>query len=120
MRSTVVRAALAAPVLMAAAAFAEAGRAPADPPRRERIEWCDIWFTDADKTDRPRVLLIGDSIARGYFDHVERNVGERLYCSRYATSRSICDPVFFEELRLVLSQYPYAVIHFNHGLHGWG
>ena len=36
-------------------------------PIRERIEWADIWVTDADKDDLPRVLLIGDSITRGYF-----------------------------------------------------
>ena len=89
-------------------------------PLRERIEWCDIWFTDADKVDRPRVLLIGDSITRGYFDKVEREVGERAYLSRWTTSRSVCDPVFFQELRLMLGQYSYAVIHFNNGLHGWG
>ncbi|MHB8974904.1 MAG: hypothetical protein ACYC4N_31125, partial [Pirellulaceae bacterium] len=41
-------------------------------PIRERIEWADIWVTDADKNDLPRVLLIGDSITRGYFDGVEK------------------------------------------------
>lgn len=87
---------------------------------REHIEWCDIWFTAAEKTDRPRVLLIGDSIARGYFDGVEKELGDRAYCGRWCTSRSICDPVFFQELALVLDQYEYRVIHFNNGLHGWG
>ena len=38
---------------------------PAQEPIRERIEWADIWVTDADKDDLPRVLLIGDSITRG-------------------------------------------------------
>ena len=88
-------------------------------PVRERIEWCDIWFTDADKEDRPRVLMIGDSITRGYFGLVEQQLGERAYCSRLTTSRSVCDPVFLMELKLVLSQYRFAVIHFNNGLHGW-
>ncbi len=87
---------------------------------RERIEWCDVWHTDADKEDLPRVLLIGDSITRGYFDAVEQSLGEAAHCSRYTTSRSVCDPVFFQELSLILSQYPYRVIHFNNGLHGWG
>lgn len=87
---------------------------------RERIEWCDVWHTDADKDDRPRVLLVGDSITRGYFDAVERGLGDAAHCSRYTTSRSVCDPVFFQELDLILSQYPYRVIHFNNGLHGWG
>lgn len=29
---------------------------------REAIEWCDIWIPEANGTDLPRVLLIGDSI----------------------------------------------------------
>lgn len=86
---------------------------------RERIEWCDIWFTDAEKEALPRVLLIGDSIARGYFDGVESDLKDVAYLGRLTSSRSVCDPVFFEELRLVVRQYPFAVIHFNNGLHGW-
>ena len=89
-------------------------------PRRERIEWCDIWFTDAEKNELPRVLLIGDSIARGYFDGVEAKLEGRAYCGRLTTSRSVCDPVFFRELELVLAQYRFSVIHVNNGLHGWG
>jgi len=88
-------------------------------PRRERIEWVDIWFTDAEKDALPRVLLIGDSITRGYFDGVEKALDGRAYCGRLTSSRSVCDPVFFQELALVLGQYPFAVIHFNNGLHGW-
>lgn len=87
---------------------------------RERIEWLDVWHTDADKSDRPRILLIGDSIARGYFGGVESALADRVYCSRLTTSRSVVDPVFFQEIELVLGQYSYAAIHFNNGLHGWG
>jgi len=86
---------------------------------RERIEWCDIWFTDAEKDALPRVLLIGDSITRGYFDGVEKALDGKAYCGRLTTSRSVGDPVFFQELALVLAQYPFAVIHVNNGLHGW-
>jgi hypothetical protein len=101
--------------------FCGCGTFPAEPTlARERIEWCDIWFTDAEKEERPRVLLIGDSIVRGYFGPVEKALGDMAYCGRLTTSRSICDPVFFQELRLVLSQYKFDVIHFNNGLHGWG
>ena len=48
-------------------------------PIRERIEWADIWVTDADKNDLPRVLLIGDSITRGYFDGVEKQLAGKAY-----------------------------------------
>jgi hypothetical protein len=94
--------------------------ADADKLVRERIEWVDIWFTDADKEALPRVLMIGDSITRGYFGQVEKALAGKAYCGRYTTSRSVCDPVFFQELALVLGQYDYEVIHFNNGLHGWG
>ncbi len=88
--------------------------------QREAIEWCDVWFTHADHADKPRVLLIGDSIVQGYFPLVEREMGDAVCWGRFTTSRSICDPVFFVELDLVLKQYKFSVIHFNHGLHGWG
>ena len=89
-------------------------------PVRERIEWCDIWITNADRDDLPRVLLIGDSITRGYFSGVEKALAGQANCARLTTSRCICDPVFFDELSLLLRQYPFDVIHFNNGLHGWG
>lgn len=106
-------------ILAAAGGAAPDQSAGASNLHRERIEWCDIWFTDAGKDALPRVLFIGDSITRGYFDPAEKALAGQAYCSRLTTSRSVCDPVFFEELRLVLSQYDFAMIHFNNGLHGW-
>jgi pimeloyl-ACP methyl ester carboxylesterase len=104
--------------------LASAGRWPAQQGAgdllRERIEWCDIWITNADKGDLPRVLLIGDSITRGYFGEVEKALEGKANCARLTTSRCICDPVFFDELLMVLRQYRFAVIHFNNGLHGMG
>lgn len=92
----------------------------ADEPVRERIEWIDIWVTDADKTDLPRVLLVGDSITRGYFDAVEKHLAGKAYCARLTTSKCVSDPTFNDDLRLMLEQYEFSVIHFNNGLHGWG
>jgi len=87
---------------------------------RELIEWIDIWITDADKTDLPRVLLIGDSITRGYFDAVENHLAGKAYCARQTTSKCVSDPTFNDDLKLMLKQYNFSVIHFNNGLHGWG
>lgn len=101
--------------IVAVAQFAHAGT-----PIRERIEWTDIWITDADKHDLPRVLLIGDSITRGYFGEVEGHLAGRAYCARLTTSKCVSDPAFSDEVQLVLKQYRFAVIHFNNGLHGWG
>jgi lysophospholipase L1-like esterase len=89
-------------------------------PIRERIEWADIWVTDADKGDLPRVLLIGDSITRGYFDGVEKQLAGKAYCARLTTSKCVADPAFLDEVQLLLKQYRFAVIHFNNGLHGFG
>ena len=89
-------------------------------PVRERIEWADIWVTDADKSDLPRVLLIGDSITRGYFDGVEKQLAGKAYCARLSTSKCVADPSFLDEVQLLLKQYRFAVIHFNNGLHGFG
>jgi len=92
----------------------------AQQPIRERIEWADIWVTDADKDDLPRVLLIGDSITRGYFGEVEKRLLGKAYCARLTTSKCVSGPSFPDEVQLLLKQYKFAVIHFNNGLHGWG
>ncbi len=55
-------------------------------PILERIEWTDIWVTNADRDDLPRVLIVGDSIARGYFNVVESELQDKAYCARFATS----------------------------------
>lgn len=33
---------------------------------REEIEWLDVWVPGNSNTTLPKVLLIGDSMARGY------------------------------------------------------
>jgi hypothetical protein len=94
--------------------------ATADEPVRERIEWIDIWVTDADKNNLPRVLFVGDSITRGYFSPVEKHLAGKAYCARLTTSKCVSDPTFNDDLLLLLKQYKFSVIHFNNGLHGWG
>ena len=100
--------------------FTLAQLAHAQEPIRERIEWADIWVTDADKGDLPRVLLIGDSITRGYFGEVEKHLLGKAYCARLTSSKCVSDPFFPDEVQLLLKQYDFAVVHFNNGLHGRG
>ena len=88
--------------------------------RRERIEWADFWVEAADGTTLPRMLLIGDSIARSYYPRARERLAEDYACARFATSKCVCDPVFAKELDLVLRAYDFGFIHFNNGLHGWG
>ena len=92
----------------------------AEEPIRERIEWADIWVTDANKNDLPRVLLIGDSITKGYFGAVEKRLAGKACCARLTTSKCVSDPFFPAEVQLLLKQYKFAAIHVNNGLHGWG
>lgn len=97
-------------------AFAEPNTAP---PARESIEWCDIWISHANETNLPRVLLIGDSIARDYYPEVEKRLAGKAFVARLATSRFVSDPVLLKEIELVLKQEKFDVIHFNNGMHGW-
>ena len=85
---------------------------------REGIEWCQMRHMNASQDQLPRILLVGDSITAGYSYPVNALLNDVAYCSWMTTSRCMGDPVFDEELALILGQYPYAVIYFNNGLHG--
>jgi hypothetical protein len=87
----------------------------------EKYEWSDMWVTNADvETGAPRVLLVGDSIVRGYYGGVEKNLGEGVNCARYTTSKFLSHPDFFTELGVMIKRFHFDVIHVNNGLHGWG
>jgi hypothetical protein len=86
---------------------------------RERIEWLEIRVNDTNVTDLPRVLLLGDSISGGYFKGVTDELAGKASVARLGTSKSLGDPALFDEIRMVLGQYKFDVIHFNNGLHGW-
>ena len=86
---------------------------------REYIEWSDIWIPGANKTDLPHVLLIGNSITRGYYGKVEAALKEKAYVGRLSNSKSVGDPALIEELAVVLKNTKFDVIHFNNGLHGF-
>jgi lysophospholipase L1-like esterase len=87
---------------------------------RENVEWLDVWVPDVNAHDLPRVLLIGDSITRGYGKEVEQKLKGKAYVARLATSKSVGDPALLAEVSLLLGQYRFDVIHFNNGMHGWG
>ena len=86
----------------------------------ESVEWLDYRVFGGDRSDLPRVLLIGDSISGHYFDPVVKGLQGKAYVTRLGTSKAVNLPAYFDEIRLALSQYHYDVIHFNNGLHGWG
>jgi hypothetical protein len=87
---------------------------------REDIEWLDVWLPHSNDHRLPRVLLIGDSITRGYYPDVEKALAGRAYVARLSTSKSLGDAALLKEITLILSEERYQVIHFNNGLHGSG
>ncbi|MFO7936703.1 MAG: SGNH/GDSL hydrolase family protein [Kiritimatiellia bacterium] len=98
----------------------EKNSAPGQKIQRENIEWCDIWIPSATKTDKPRILLAGDSISRGYYKSVCKLLKGQAYCCRFSTSACVADPAFHVQLQAMFTQYKYDIIHFNNGLHGTG
>lgn len=105
---------------IAATLLAVFAHAEETPPILERIEWNDLWVVNANASDRPKVLLVGDSIVKGYYAGVEKELGEKADLSRFATSLFLGNPDYLTELRTLLRRYTFEVIHINNGLHGFG
>ena len=85
---------------------------------REKYEWAQLWWEEADNALVKRVLLIGDSITVGYRPYVQEKLKEKFLVDMLSTSKSIDDPSFIKELNYILNEYQYTLIHFNNGLHG--
>ena len=86
----------------------------------EHIEWTNNWLESAGKTDKPHVLLIGNSIVMGCYPIVKEELGDNAYVSRLCNSKCIGDPALWDDLKLVLKYHRFDVIQFNNGLHGYG
>ena len=86
---------------------------------REGEEWCIMTSYDGNKNDLPRVLIIGDSIGSRYAGAVKGALKGKAYLSLLATSKAVGYPALLEEIKTILSQYKYSVVHFNIGLHGF-
>ncbi|GGA63090.1 hypothetical protein GCM10011507_13400 [Edaphobacter acidisoli] len=87
----------------------------------EKIEW--TWAAQPDAVDAalPNVLLVGDSITRGYYPEVAKLLAGRANCYLFATSAASGDPRLDAQVRDYFRMMPlhFAVIHFNNGMHGW-
>ena len=104
-------------LLLGAASLSAADQAA---PKREGIEWLDVWVTSGNKpAASPRVLLIGDSITRAYYGEAAKAMGDKVVCDRLATSAGLGDPLLPLQIELMLHQYHYDVVHMNNGMHGW-
>ncbi|MES1256893.1 MAG: SGNH/GDSL hydrolase family protein [Acidobacteriota bacterium] len=109
----------AAALVLLLTGFASQSSAQAPAVHREAIEWCDVWMPNMNGHDLPRVMLIGDSITRGYFPAVEENLKGRAYVARIATSKALGDAALFAEIGVFLQQARFDVVHVNIGMHGW-
>jgi hypothetical protein len=88
----------------------------------EEIEW--TWEVRPQFADPklPNVLLLGDSIMRNYFPQVTKDLGGIANVYLLASSTSVGDARLPRQIAefATLQGVPFAVVHFNNGLHGWG
>src|SRR4051794_35302051 len=99
--------------LTAVCLLALAPPAPAaDPPPvvREDIEWLDVWVPGNNTKGLLRVLLVGDSITRGYYQGVADRLKGKAVVARLTTSKGLGDPALLDEVRLVLGQAKFDVV----------
>jgi hypothetical protein len=91
-------------------------------PITEKIEWTWTDRPDPAVAGLPNVLLEGDSITRGYYPAVVKDLAGVANVYLFATSASSGDPRLPGQLRDYFSMMDlqFAVIHFNNGMHGWG
>ena len=86
---------------------------------RENIEWSISYayhLTDNQK-ERPRVLLVGDSICNYYKDNAISFIDTRMNVTYWVSSFCLTNPSYLPSLEVHLRQSRYDVIHFNNGLH---
>ena len=86
---------------------------------KEYIEWTNLRWNNAPDAEKPRVLMVGDSIVAGHGDLVFDLVKDKLCIDYMATAKCVSDKDFMLELDYMLNLNSYAAIIFNNGLHGW-
>ena len=100
--------------------FGQSGLAP-EPDSRLQADGTGWRLDRARITDsqRPRVLLIGDSILNGYLKGVTNALAGKAYVDAWVNPYHQASGRLQEMLGEVLANGPYNVIHVNMGLHGW-
>lgn len=108
-------------ITSATAAVAQSHKAVAHKSILEKIEW--TWAAQPDNPNPalPNVLLLGDSITRGYYPEVAKLLAGRANCYLFATSAASGDPRLIRQVDDYFAMMPikFAVVHFNNGMHGW-
>ncbi len=86
----------------------------------ETFEWERIWWEHIDDPEKPRALIIGDSVSCGYRDILNKLLQGEVYLDGLGTSKAVDNPLFPKLIDYMHSQYQeYDAILFNNGLHGW-
>ena|SRR5690242_14183206 len=106
-------------ITSATAAMAQSHKAIAHKSILEKIEW--TWAAQPDNPNPalPNVLLLGDSITRGYYPEVAKLLAGRANCYLFATSAASGDPRLIHQVGDYFAMMPikFAVVHFNNGMH---
>lgn len=91
-------------------------------PITEKIEWTWSDRPASPVAALPNVLLEGDSITRGYYPAVEKDLAGVANVYLFATSACSGDPRLPGQLRgyFKMMGLHFALVHFNNGMHGWG
>ena len=89
--------------------------------RTEKIEWTWADRPEAPNPALPNVLLLGDSITRAYYPATAKELAGVANVYLFATSACAADPRYAGQLKdyMALAAVPFAVVHFNNGMHGW-
>jgi len=108
-------------VVLAATSLAYAG-AQTLLPITEKIEWTWTDRPESPVARLPNVLLVGDSITRGYYPATAKALDGVANVYLFATSASSGDPRLPGQLHdyFAMMGIRFAVVHFNNGMHGWG
>lgn len=86
----------------------------------ETYEWDNIWIEQAPVFDKPRLMIIGDSISCGYRGKVTALTEGRILADGIGTSKAIDNPFFTALIDYILPQVKGQMyIQFSNGLHGW-
>lgn len=88
----------------------------------EKVEWTWAEKPQSPNPALPNVLLLGDSITRGYYPVAAEKLAGQANCYLFATSASSGDPRLAGQLQAYFHMVAvrFTVIHFNNGMHGWG
>ena len=86
--------------------------------KKEYYEWIHSWCDEVTLDDKPRVLLVGDSITHGYQGLVREMLRGVCRVDYVATSYAIDNKLYVALVEGMAGNSRYDVIHINHGLHG--